>query len=390
MCGIFKCNRAGKYIGYYNNLSEAVYHNPNAQKDWFFTNGETLSVWMFDGLNWVDTSVRASNPINLIDDPNTFVPSVVAGEPCTYLYIATKAGTYVFNNFNNISIKVSEPCLISLNWDGYKWSINEYAIPIPESKSNDTLPNIEVRFLNKGVPEVSEIFGSKEGNPVKYSYVEFRISEQLDYINKEKDNIYIGLFRWRSRSVATKGYSKKKYFIVSDLDSHDEYRDNSYPNGGDSMGYYEYGNNGFVFWSPTVIRPKKLSDILQGDYNGEWIRFPYSMEEIMRRFVYIRNQKGINSYEVLPPLVFFKTSGAYTELVCCGRYKVQGEEVPKPNCVTMSLGIGLCMRDFEDSSNNQHWITGDMIPFKGRIVKPDSKDEIHYNGSLYNKHIKFY
>ena len=385
MCGIFKCNRAGKYIGYYNNLSEAVYHNPNAQKDWFFTNGETLSVWMFDGLNWVDTSLSASKQINLVDDPGTFVPRVVEGEPCTYLYIATKTGTWEFPYFDDVSVTLSTPSLISLNWDGASWSSAAYEIPVSECEVS--LPHIEVRFFNRGEAEVSEIFGGKESYPVKYSHIEFRISEQLDYINKEKDNIYIGLFRWRSRCVSTKGYSKKKYFIVYDLDI-GEYRDNSYPDGGDSMGHYSYDESGTVFWSPTVIRPVSLSELLPEDYRGEWVRVPYRMEEIMRRFVYIRNQKGINSYEVLPPLAFFKTSGAYTELVCCGRYKVEGTESPKPNGVTISLGIGLCIRDFPDGSNNQHWITGDIVPLKGRMVKPDSKDEIHYNGSLYGKHIK--
>ena len=200
MCRIFKCNRAGKYIGFYNRLEDAMRDNPVAQRDWFFTNGETLSVWMFDGSRWIDTN-RAVGAVNMVDNPETFVPDVLAGESKTYFYLAPQAGEYTFTNFGGISVLVEKPSLISLNWNGIEWGDTICEFPV---HGGELLPEVELRFVSLPGEDPSEVYGSRESNTIKDCYVEFRISQGWDFINREKENIYLCLNRWKSKSVAMK------------------------------------------------------------------------------------------------------------------------------------------------------------------------------------------
>lgn len=390
MCNIFKCNRAGKYIGYYNNLSEAVYHNPNPQRDWFFTNGETLSVWMFNGFNWVDANRGSSSScgFEIIDEPATFIPSVVIGEVKTYFYIASEAGVYNFQNFGGgIILRVEYPCLIQLEWTGNSWDKYTYKITDPIKKQEYTLPNIELRFVSypKEYDEPSDIYGSKEGNIIRDCMVEFRITESLDYINENKESIYVCLNRWKSKkkrgSLKTKGWKVVvDQFTVSDLA-------NSYPNGAStSTGFYDY-YNGIPFWGQSVINPVLLSNFIPSNktYNGEWIRYKSSMEEIMRRFIYVRNIKGESSYEVISPYDFFSTSGTQAQLIKSGGCIMMYHDEGHSQYASMTFGLCLGIYDFQPGSNNQHWVKGDISPFTGVIGYNYRDNLLFYNAKLYGK-----
>lgn len=381
MCNIFKCNRAGKYIGFYNNLSEAVYHNPNPQRDWFFTNGETLSVWMYNGDTWVNTN-RSFYEFNIIDDPSTFTPVVVSGESSIYFYIAFEAGNYSFTNFGGINVEVQNPCLIVLDWNGSSWSSHTYKIP--EQKKNYTLPNIELRVFSypSSMDEQSEIYGIKETNKIKDTYLEFKITENLDYINENKDNIYICLNRWKRKSKSH-SYSTRGWKVINDSFTKVELAE-SYPNKSvNPMGYYGYGE--FPFWGQSIISPIPFSDFMASGetYNGEWIRL-YSMEYVMRRFIYCRNRKGA-LWEVVSPYHFFTTSGNEVELMQSGAKKLMANEEGKAQYATMTFGLCLGIKDFEPGSNNQHWIKGDIIPFTG-IIGYNTKNGLYYNAKLFGKH----
>lgn len=381
MCNIFKCNRAGKYIGFYNNLSEAVYHNPNPQRDWFFTNGETLSVWMYNGDTWINTN-RSFYEFNIIDDPATFTPGVVDGESNIYFYIAYEAGSYSFPNFNGINVEVQNPCLITLDWDGSSWSSHTYKIP--EQKQNYTLPNIELRVFSypPSYNEQSDVYGSKETNTIKYTYLEFRITENLDYINENKDSIYICLNRWKRKSKS-RSYSTRGWKVINDGFTTTELAE-SYPNKSvNSMGYYGYGE--IPFWGQSIISPIPFSDfIASGEtYNGEWIKL-YSMEYVMRRFIYCRNRKG-ELWEVVSPYHFFTTSGNEVEMMESGAKKLMANEEGKAQYATMTFGLCLGIKDFQPGSNNQHWIKGNIVPFTG-IIGYNIKNGLYYNARLFGKH----
>lgn len=384
MCNIFKCNRAGKYIGFYNNLSKAVYHNPNPQRDWFFTNGETLSVWMYNGDTWINTN-RSFYEFNIIDAPGTFMPNVVSGENNTYFYIAYEAGNYSFTNFNNIQVEVQNPCLITLDWDGSSWSSHTYKIP--EQKQNYTLPNIELRVFSYPASHnaQSEVYGVKETNTIKYTYLEFRITESLDYINENKDNIYICLNRWKRKSKSH-SYITKGWKVINDGFTVTELI-NSYPNSsGSSTGFYEYNKLGIPFWGQSVINPIPLSNFIASGktYNGEWKKL-YSMEYVMRRFIYCRNKKGKNLLEVISPYSFFTTIGTEAEMMQSGSKMLMTNEEGKSQYATMTFGLCLGIKDFQPGTNNQHWIKGNIVPFTG-IIGYNTKNGLYYNAKLFGKH----
>lgn len=514
MCGIFKCNRAGKYIGYYNSLSEAIYHNPNAQKDWFFTNGETMSVWMFDGLNWVDTN-RAVSSLDFIDSPEDYEPVVIPGESKTYFYIATNAGTYTFIKFDGIQVEVASPSLISLNWNGISWSsivstlpngaedlgtvdfdfLNDFLGEKPlelnsgvyqfivndeivdstclmrivrkdnhdavgeqsfyigqevygfftiESKSSlkldstqkaaylfrrdyssktgawsgweqestkedistlesklislDTyyannlqMPGIELRFVPMEIDDASELYGGQESNKIKDCYIEFRITEGLDYIRLNKSNIYVCLARWkrinRQRNI---GFFNCRHWSVVDDALKGVDRENSYPNPGSAEnGRYRYDMHRSIFWSQSRITPVSLSDLTGSNYRGEWIRFPYSMEDIMRRYIYAKKKEktGGSTYEdewsIVSPYDFLQGSADDTVSMVSsgGHIRIKGGNAK--SYVSLSFGIFLGRMDFEDGGNNQHWIKGHVIPFTGRMVI--SSNILMYQAILFGK-----
>ena len=226
MCRIFKCNRAGKYIGFYNRLEDAMRDNPMAQRDWFFTNGETLSVWMFDGNRWLDTN-RAVGAVNMIDNPETFVPDVLAGESKTYFYIAPQAGEYTFTNFGGISVSVEKPSLISMDWNGIEWGDTICEFPV---HGEELLPEVELRFVSLPNDDVSEVYGIRESNIIKNCYVEFRMSQGWDFINREKENIYLCLNRWKSKNMARKSTSLRKWVTVYDFFKTGDDLSHCYPN----------------------------------------------------------------------------------------------------------------------------------------------------------------
>lgn len=384
MCNIFKCNRAGKYIGFYNNLSEAVYRNPNPQRDWFFTNGETLSVWMYNGSTWIDTNrgSSSSSGFEIIDDPATFIPSIVSGESKNFFYIAPKAGVYNFINFG-VSLGVEYPCLIQLEWTGNSWNKYTYKITDPIKKQEYSLPNIEIRINNlPGVySDPSEIYGAKEDTLIKSSYVEFRITESLDYINENKGNIYICLNRWRKKSENTQ--ITRAWRVVTEKE-HDTSL--SYPNEGTgTSGYYQDLGLGVPFWTQSRIYPILLSNILPVNktYNGEWIRYKFDMEYIMRRFIYCRKNQGENLFEVISPSNFFSTNDENIKLVKSGVRKIMSGKTGNPQYVTMTFGLCLGIKDFQVGSSYQHWIKSKIVPFTGILIK--QKEGIYYNAKLYGK-----
>lgn len=381
MCRIFKCNRAGKYIGFYNRLEDAMRDNPMAQRDWFFTNGETLSVWMFDGNRWLDTN-RAVGAVNMIDNPGTFVPDVLAGESKTYFYIAPQAGEYIFTNFGGISVSVEKPSLISMDWNGIEWGDTICEFPV---HGEELLPEVELRFVSLPNDDVSEVYGGRESNIIKNCYVEFRMSQGWDFINREKENIYLCLNRWKSKNMAGKSTSHRRWVTVYD-NIKSEFGDLShcYPNKGESLnGYYRYEMKGIPFWTQSRIKPVAFSDLIVGEYHGEWIRIPYSMESIMRRFIYMRNQKSEHDWEVVPPQKFFDSSGRSAEMVCSGGKMKMSHDEGHANFVSLTLGLCLAIKDLS-VTNYEKWIKGCMTAFCGRMGYTQ-KLGLFYNATLYGK-----
>lgn len=122
------CND-GRYLGYFHNLPEVLAKYPIGHRGWFFTNGETLSVWMWDELSrgWYDTN-RADNTLQgMVDDAASFEPVAKPGVKTSYLYVQPEAGTVTFRNFVNweapVSVATEGTAVILLFWNGDLWEV---------------------------------------------------------------------------------------------------------------------------------------------------------------------------------------------------------------------------------------------------------------------------
>ena len=157
-----------------------------------------------------------------------------------------------------------------------------------------------------------------------------------------------------------------------------------YPNEGEFLnGYYRYEMKGIPFWTQSRIKPVTLSDLIVGEYHGEWIRIPYSMESIMRRFIYMRNQKSEHDWEVVPPQKFFDSSGTSAEMVCSGGKMKMSHDEGHANFVSLTLGLCLAIKDLS-VTNYEKWIKGCMTAFCGRMGYT-KKLGLVYNATLYGK-----
>ena len=215
--------------------------------------------------------------------------------------------------------------------------------------------------------------------------MEFRISQGWDFINREKENIYLCLNRWKSKSVAMKNTSHRRWVTVYDnIKSEFDDLSHCYPNKGESLnGNYIYGIKGIPFWTQSRIKPVALSDLIVGEYHGEWIRIPFSMESIMRRFIYMRNQKSEHDWEVVPPQKFFDSSGTSAEMVCSGGKMKMSHDEGHANFVSLTLGLCLAIKDLS-VTNYEKWIKSCMTAFCGRMGYTQ-KLGLFYNATLYGK-----
>lgn len=380
MCNIFKCNRAGKYIGYYNNLSEAVYHNPNPQKDWFFTNGETLSIFMYNGFSWVNTNrvPLSSAGFEIIDDPVTFIPSIASGEVKTYFYIAGSAGNYTFTNFGNTTVSVSSASLIELNWDGTEWIPSYYEFDVAPQSS---IPGIDIR-IKQGEISSSEIFGIVEEGNIKNSHIEFKINSNFDYVIKEAPNLFICLVRrvqdWKKRNIYTRKRERYTKFSIAQDRVEEDFLSVTYPQ-----------QNGFdptskkIFWTKTAISPISLSalfDFYNGDtYNGQWIKYPFSLEEIIRRYIYITNYNSEYNIVVSPKEYFSNYQKVYTP-----RHARKNKFIRESNYFTTIFGLCIGRRNGKYTSNI-HYDKGPITLLRGKMkyFHDITEQYINYSASIH-------
>ena len=126
---MIECCNEGRYLGYFHNLPEVLAKYPTGRRGWFFTNGETLSVWMWDELSrgWHDTNCVDDTLQGVVDDAAGFEPVVKPGVKTSYLYVQPEAGTVTFRNFVNgespVSVATEGTAVILLFWNGDLWEV---------------------------------------------------------------------------------------------------------------------------------------------------------------------------------------------------------------------------------------------------------------------------
>ena len=86
-CENVEPEREKGYLGWFLNLSECLEAYPSPRKGFTFNNIETRSVWVYDGVQWCNTT--QGNPMTMITDPGN-VGVVKRGYAQTFYYIPTE------------------------------------------------------------------------------------------------------------------------------------------------------------------------------------------------------------------------------------------------------------------------------------------------------------
>lgn len=160
---MIRCND-GRYLGYFHNLPEVLAKYPTGRRGWFFTNGETLSVWMWDELSrgWHDTNCVDDTLQGVVDDAASFEPVAKPGVKTSYLYVQPEAGTVTFRNFVNgevpVSVTTEGTAVILLFWNGDLWevAITPFYVDLARYALKD-LSNVEDEKV-KEMAGITEVF----------------------------------------------------------------------------------------------------------------------------------------------------------------------------------------------------------------------------------------
>ena len=187
------CPPEGRYIGHFDSLSDAENAYPaGGRRGWFFSNGETLSLWMWDSLSnaWHDTACADSTLRGIVDDPAAFAPDVRPGLRTAYLYVQPAPGTVTLARFLNgnlpVQVTVQTTALILLFWNGDLWEhtvtpfyvdMTPYALAdlsnvarLADSRSDGLMPSADKRKLDALFPVTLDVDAARQMPVVSSRY----------------------------------------------------------------------------------------------------------------------------------------------------------------------------------------------------------------------------
>lgn len=137
-------NKNNRFLGYYYGVGSVQGVYPEGLPGWFFINGETNSVWMWDviGGRWIDTNRIDGGLKGYVTDAAHFEPEIFSGIKASYLHVACYPGTITFTKFKNsgvaVTVTVAESSVIMLFWNGDYWEHNVIPMKAPFPKGLQT------------------------------------------------------------------------------------------------------------------------------------------------------------------------------------------------------------------------------------------------------------
>lgn len=253
------------------------------------------------------------------------------------------------------------------------------------------MPPLQLRVILRHQTR-SNIFYN-ETQPIITGDLYFRPMCSLEYFNTYKDNWSVAFARCNTRrykpsnSIRNAGWAQKQksYHIVGDERNPDA--SSVYP------GKTVFNDiDGGVTWTPKMLVPLPLTSLVPGVYYGEWIKLPYDLEMIVRRFVYIRYQ-ALNSsqYTVLPIQNIGSGIKVDTKLKISGsrnRMKLSDERTSRSDFYA-SVNLGLCLA-YSDTTyfNYVHWKMGPISEFRALVKQTLDGGTISYHVQFMNCKMK--
>ena len=253
------------------------------------------------------------------------------------------------------------------------------------------MPPLQLRVILRQQTQ-SNIFYN-ETQPIITGDLYFRPMCSLEYFNANKDNWSVAFARCNTRrykptnAVRKTGWAQKQksYHIVGD--ERDLGASSVYP------GKTVFNvMDGEVTWTPKMLASKPLSSLIPGAYYGEWVKLPYDLEMIVRRFIYIRQQaQGAAQYTVLPMQNLGPGIKTDTKIKVSGsrnRTNLAVERTSRSDFYA-SVNLGLCLVHKNDTYRHLvHWNMGPVSEFRALVKRTLDGGTISYHVQFMNCKMK--
>lgn len=246
-----------------------------------------------------------------------------------------------------------------------------------------TLPGLVIRVIYKHQPQ-SEHFTNETGE-IQNADIYFRPQCSPEHFKRIMPHLSIGLARCtsRHRQSKTKGTAISQrstgWHIVGRCFANYSPQ-TSYPQVTTFTGAF----NDAPRWTFDDTPPVAVSSLIE-TYDGEWIKFPYDLETIVRRFVYIYQKIGDDltpQYEVLPIQTLQSTTAVkdgYIKISCIHNRTPLAAPRSQARDYYVSVNLGFCFCQFiENHADFQHFNLGPIAQKRAMVVAMKCSDPLYY------------
>lgn len=260
---------------------------------------------------------------------------------------------------------------------------------VPASSSSEIvlddgrLPGLVIRVIYKQegrskhfVNEIGEILNAD---------IYFRPLCSQEYFNQILPDLQIGIARCTTRHRQKRAKkpdisTRSTQWHVVGPTSISLSSDERYP----KRSTFPYNFNNCPNWTYNDLEPVKVSSLIN-EYIGQWIRFPYDLETVVRRFIYIYQKQGtVSPYQcaILPIQTIHSNA-----LVNYGYVKIAGIRNRTPLTMARtkmseyyaSVNLGFCFcRFLNHPSNFMRYMTGPIAEKRAMVMGKLQQDKICY------------
>lgn len=134
-------------------------------------------------------------------------------------------------------------------------------------------------------------------------------------------------------------------------------------------------------WTYADTPPVPLSDLV-GNYEGGWIKFPYDLETVVRRFIYIYQPVDTTASRILPIQTLKAAQpvkGGYVKISCIHNRMSLAAPRTEAKDFYVSLNLGFCFCRFINQPSNYHrFLFGPIAQKRAMVVCSKNNDTILY------------
>lgn len=209
----------------------------------------------------------------------------------------------------------------------------------------------------------------------------FRPLCSLEHFNRILPNLYIGLARCNSRShkiIMQKPTKKQIGWHIVGNPSYKLSSQERYPQ--KTVFTEKFNDHPRWTWNDTV--PVAVADLIS-EYHGEWIKFPYDLETIARRFIYMYQiqYQTPKIYTVLPidTLQGTQVKDGFLKISTIRRRVSLDMSRTTASDFYASVNLGLCFcRSETEPPHLQRTLLGPILPQRVIIVRKYGLNKVYY------------